>query len=480
MLSEAVLDGAPVGIIAVDADGVLGYLNRAAEEMFALDSRSGRRLTLAELVVAPGRRATLEGRAERDLLMLLSQTREMRGVRSDGALFPVEVTLIKSGEMPPQYTGFVRDLSASKAEERKRTRMQRLLDDAEELAAMGTFEVDLRTHEVQWSDALHELYGYRSGEVEVTLEHILARIHPDEQHDCRLRHEEIIESHRPARHDYRIQLDDGSIRHLIAKSGVERDDQGEPVRLFGTVLDVTEQRLTERELQAHHALTQALGEWRTFEQGVAGLLRQLGTAMDCDAASMWIRADRGDALVCRAFWAPPSAGLAGFEDALRGSEYPQREGPVRRAWDLMEPISIIDASTDHGELDRDEALAARLRSVLLLPAVHDGETLAVLAFYGRERRTLTARLIRTLSGLGHDLGRFLARRRAEIGFRPLSTRELEVLQLAAQGLSGPTIARRLVIGPATVKTHFEHAYQKLGVTDRTAAVAEAMRQGLIS
>jgi two-component system nitrate/nitrite response regulator NarL len=42
------------------------------------------------------------------------------------------------------------------------------------------------------------------------------------------------------------------------------------------------------------------------------------------------------------------------------------------------------------------------------------------------------------------------------------------------------IAERLVIGSATVKTHFEHIYEKLGVTHRAAAVAEAMRRGLIS
>jgi two-component system nitrate/nitrite response regulator NarL len=156
------------------------------------------------------------------------------------------------------------------------------------------------------------------------------------------------------------------------------------------------------------------------------------------------------------------------------------ERVVRRAWDLTEPISISDVSADP-QLWGDSALSeAGLRSALLFPAVHEGETLAVLAFCGRESRRLSARLMHTLSALGPDLGRFLAWRRGEIGFRPLSARELEVLQLAAHGLSGPMIAEQLVIAPATVKTHFEHIYEKLGVTDRTAAVAEAMRQGLIS
>ena len=61
----------------------------------------------------------------------------------------------------------------------------------------------------------------------------------------------------------------------------------------------------------------------------------------------------------------------------------------------------------------------------------------------------------------------------------LSPRELEIIELAAQGLSTPQIAGRLHLSAATVKTHLQNAYDKLGVTDRTAAVAVAMRRGLL-
>jgi ATP/maltotriose-dependent transcriptional regulator MalT len=63
---------------------------------------------------------------------------------------------------------------------------------------------------------------------------------------------------------------------------------------------------------------------------------------------------------------------------------------------------------------------------------------------------------------------------------PLTRRELEVLDLAAAGCNGPMIAARLVVSAATVRTHFEHIYEKLDVRDRAAAVAKAMRLGLIS
>jgi DNA-binding NarL/FixJ family response regulator len=61
----------------------------------------------------------------------------------------------------------------------------------------------------------------------------------------------------------------------------------------------------------------------------------------------------------------------------------------------------------------------------------------------------------------------------------LSARELEVLRWAAQGESNRAIAKRLFISEATVKTHLLHIFSKLGQSQRTAAVTEALRRGLI-
>jgi len=64
--------------------------------------------------------------------------------------------------------------------------------------------------------------------------------------------------------------------------------------------------------------------------------------------------------------------------------------------------------------------------------------------------------------------------------RPLmSDRERETLTLIAEGLSAPQIGRTLHLSTATVKTHLQHIYEKLGVCERAAAVAEAMRRGLL-
>jgi two-component system, NarL family, nitrate/nitrite response regulator NarL len=61
----------------------------------------------------------------------------------------------------------------------------------------------------------------------------------------------------------------------------------------------------------------------------------------------------------------------------------------------------------------------------------------------------------------------------------LSERERQVLEMIAEGMSAPEIGRRLYLSTATVKSHLQSLYDKLDVSDRAAAVAAAMRRGLL-
>lgn len=63
---------------------------------------------------------------------------------------------------------------------------------------------------------------------------------------------------------------------------------------------------------------------------------------------------------------------------------------------------------------------------------------------------------------------------------PLTPREREILALLADGRSAPEIAGELYLSQTTVKTHLRNVYDKLGVSDRAAAVAQAMRRGLLN
>lgn len=77
------------------------------------------------------------------------------------------------------------------------------------------------------------------------------------------------------------------------------------------------------------------------------------------------------------------------------------------------------------------------------------------------------------------LARAVAQRQARESTR-LSEREAEVLAALAEGLTAAEIGERLYVSSSTVKGHLERIYQKLGVNNRTQAVAAALRSGLLS
>lgn len=83
------------------------------------------------------------------------------------------------------------------------------------------------------------------------------------------------------------------------------------------------------------------------------------------------------------------------------------------------------------------------------------------------------------SPLNPEVAARLVRRVREPADELLSVREIEILELVAQGESNKDIAKRLWISAATVKSHVLHIFKKLGVTDRTAAVTVALKRGII-
>ena len=88
-------------------------------------------------------------------------------------------------------------------------------------------------------------------------------------------------------------------------------------------------------------------------------------------------------------------------------------------------------------------------------------------------------LTRVLESVGREVGAFFAARPCTADSTGLSARELQVLELVAEGLSAPEIAARLVLSPETIRSHIRNVHAKLGVGDRVSAVVKAMRAGLI-
>lgn len=128
-------------------------------------------------------------------------------------------------------------------------------------------------------------------------------------------------------------------------------------------------------------------------------------------------------------------------------------------------------------------LSAHSESALVFDALQAGAAGFVPKDAGRaDIVDAVVRVARGESVVPPDVASGLAgeiRRRADATGPVLSERERQVLQAFARGRSIPQVAEELVIGVSTVKTHTQRLYEKLGVSDLAAAVAEGMRRGLV-
>jgi DNA-binding CsgD family transcriptional regulator len=229
----------------------------------------------------------------------------------------------------------------------------------------------------------------------------------------------------------------------------------------------------ERALEVLLALHGGLRAWASFEPGIERLLRDLASPLGQTAAVLWL--PRGSALAARAVWSAPTVDRSALDALLCQLRFERGSGLPGRVWMRGEPIQNGADTADGGS----PPAFGELRAGLGLPALAGADVLGVVEFHSQSPAELSGRMMNVLTAVAHELGRFFDRRRAELELSPLTPREVEVLTLAARGLPVGGIGEQLAIGRGTVKSHLEHIYSKLEVVNRTAAVAHALRTGLI-
>ncbi|HXT66271.1 MAG TPA: PAS domain S-box protein [Nitrospiraceae bacterium] len=147
-------------------------------------------------------------------------------------------------------TGVGRDVSGKKRAEEELKQQQRHLVDAQALAHLGSWDWDVETGEVKWSDELFRIFGYQPGAIAVTYDRFLASLHPDDHASVLAAIKDAHLGTRPYDMEYRIVRPNGEVRFIYARGDVHRDVTGHPLSMAGTVLDITERRHVEAALRA--------------------------------------------------------------------------------------------------------------------------------------------------------------------------------------------------------------------------------------
>lgn len=172
-----------------------------------------------------------------------------------------------------------RDVTKHKHAENERLKSEMRLKRAQEIAHLGSWELDVIGNRLSWSDEVYRIFGLKPQEFGATYEAFLERVHPD---DRKAVDDAYSSSLREGRDSYEIEhrivrRDNGEIRVVHEKCDHVRDDYGRIVRSVGMVHDVTERKRAEAQLKEFYRELEQKVEQKTAELLSVKRLSDIGT-----------------------------------------------------------------------------------------------------------------------------------------------------------------------------------------------------------
>lgn len=181
---------------------------------------------------------------------------ERRFRHKNGTLISVEVSAARLEDGRLQT--IVRDLTERKKAEEALRRSEASLAEAQRIAHIGNWVWDMRSNELYWSDEIYRIFGLTPKQSGTTYEAFLNSIHPEDREFVKRAVNEALYG-RPYNIDHRIILPDGAVRFVHEQGEVTFGECDEPVRMLGTVQDITDNKEQEIRLIMSERLA-ALGQ----------------------------------------------------------------------------------------------------------------------------------------------------------------------------------------------------------------------------
>jgi PAS domain S-box-containing protein len=264
----AILNASEFSIIATEIDGTIKQFNRGAEILLGykaeevVEKVSPAILHVLDEVVKRSEDLTieLEEKVEPGFDTFVVKARktgladscEWTYVRKDGSTFPIilSVTAIKNilGEITG-YLGIAKDITKEKEAELNLINSNKLLDESQSIAKIGSWKFDLITNDLIWSKGHYQIFDLQELPSDQLFKAYRSRIHPDDLLNLDKALENTLTTGVDLHYNHRILSPDGNLKYVVGIGKPYKNGKGEVIGIQGTIQDITEKTLAEQKIQ---------------------------------------------------------------------------------------------------------------------------------------------------------------------------------------------------------------------------------------
>jgi PAS domain S-box-containing protein len=305
--------------------------------------------------------------------------------------------------------------------------MARQLDAAQAITHIGSWEWDVATGMVTWSDELYRIYGIEPRSRQITFDVFLSALHSDDRERIRGEIEGAMERGGRFAYRERVVRPDGSIRVLDTIGEIVADEDGAITGLLGTCRDITDEARNAEAKRRMEAVQE--GERQALEllasgaplAGVLALIVGFIEQLSPEAiASILLLDDEGKRLRHGAAPRLPAA----YNNALEDQPIGPAAGSCGTAAYRREPVVVTDIATDPLWVAyKDLALPHGLRACWSFPILAEGRVLGTFAVYYREVRAPSSEDRELIARAVHVAAIAIERRQLDDQLRALSSRD---------------------------------------------------------
>lgn len=264
---RSIADNLPVSITYVDKDLRYGFVNRTAERWFASSPADliGKRLyetPRARRIGQPaGDTALMDAGSIHAALSGTPTRSEQHLIYPDGVARWIDLSRISIFDKNGEVEGYLRmalDITERKLAEQELRRSEAMLAEAQSSAKLGSWELDLTTNELFWSDEVFRIFEIDKSRFDASYDAFLAAIHPGDRETVDKAYSDSVANMTPYCIVHRLAMPDGRIKWVEERCRTWYGDDGCPIRSVGAIQDITER------IEAEQKIRRSLAEKETL------------------------------------------------------------------------------------------------------------------------------------------------------------------------------------------------------------------------